>query len=67
MAEKLKALKLKIKCKNKEVFRKVEERKNQSLHNLSHWYAIGAQRSLDQIELKRKAGQAEDFKKTGFA
>ena len=62
-AEKLKALKLKIKCWNKEVFRRVEERKNQALHNLAHWDSIGAQRPLSQFELERKVVEVEEFKK----
>ena len=36
VVENLKALKLKIKCWNKEVFERVEERKNQALKNLTH-------------------------------
>ena len=63
VAEKLKAIKLKLKCWNKEVFRRVEERKNQALQNLAFWETIGAQRPLAQIKLERKAIEVEEFKK----
>ena len=36
VAEKVKALKFKIKCWTKEVFGRVEERKNQALKNPAH-------------------------------
>ena len=63
VAAKLKALKLKLECWNKEVFERVEERKNQALQNLACWDTIGAQRPLDQFELERKAIDLEEFKK----
>ena len=63
VADKLKAIKLKLKCWNKEVFERVDERKNQTLQNLAFWDTIGAQRPLTQNELERKAVEVEEFKK----
>ena len=63
VAEKLKALKSKIKCRNKEFFGNVAERKNQALKNLAHWDSIGAQRPLAHFELQRKVEEVEEFKK----
>ena len=46
VAEKLKALKIKLKGWNKEVFGRVETRKNQALNNMAEWDTIGAVRPL---------------------
>ena len=62
IVEKLKALKLKLKSWNKEVFGRVEDRTKIALQNLAHWDALGAQRSLTQLELERKTDEIE-FKK----
>ena len=62
IAEKLKALKLKLKSWNKEVFGRVEDRTKIALQNLAHWDALEAQRSLTQLELERKTDEIE-FKK----
>ena len=63
VVEKLKALKLKLKGWNKEVFGRVEVRKNQALQNLAFWDSIGANRPLAQSELERKAIELEEFKR----
>ena len=62
VVEKQKSLKLKLKGWNKEVFGRVEVRKNQAMQNLALWDSIGAKRPLVQLELERKAIELE-FKK----
>ena len=61
--EKLKALKRNLRSWNKEVFRRVEERKKETLKTIAHWDSVEAQRplSLDEMEVKVKA--SEDFKR----
>ena len=61
--EKLKALKIKLKGWNKEVFGRVETRKNQALNNMAQWDTIGAIRPLTQSELDRKIVELEEFKR----
>ena len=63
MAEKLKALKIKLKWWNKEVFGRVETRKNQALKNMVQWDSIGVGRPLTQLELDRKTVELEEFKR----
>ena len=63
IAKKLKALKLKLKSANKEVFGRVEDKKKIALQNLAHWDVVRTQRSLTQLELERKVDEVEEFKK----
>ena len=63
VGEKLKALMLKLKGWNKEVFGRVEVRKNKALQNVAKWDSIVAERPLVQSELERKAVELEEFKK----
>ena len=63
VAEKLKALKIKLKLWNKEVFKRVETRKNQALKNMAQWDTIAVVRPLTQIEIDRKTVELEEFKR----
>ena len=63
VAEKLKALKIKLKGWNKEVFGRVETRKNQALKNIAQWDTIGAVRTVTQSEIDRKTIELEEFKR----
>ena len=63
MAEKLKALKIKLKGWNKEVFGRVEMRKNQALKNMAQWDIVGAIRPLTRSKLDRKIVELEEFKR----
>ena len=62
LIEKLKALKLKLKLWNKEVFGRVEERKKSALKKVDYWDAIEAQRPLSLSEMEEKVAAIEDFK-----
>ena len=48
--EKLKALKVKLKSWNKEVFERVEERKNTTLKKLAYWDEVEDQRTISLNE-----------------
>ena len=63
VAEKLKALKIKLKGWNKVVFGRVETRKNQALKNMAQWDTVGAIRPLTQSKLDRKIVELEEFKR----
>ena len=63
VAEKLKALKIKLEWWNKEVFGRVETRKNQALKNMAQWDSIGARRPLTQSKVDRKTVELEEFKR----
>ena len=63
VAEKLKALKIKLKGWNKEVFGRVETRKNQALKNMAQWDTIAAVRPLTQTKIDRKTIELEEFKR----
>ena len=54
-AEKLKALKLKLKNWNKEIFGRSKERKIQALKKVAFWDTLGAQRPLTQDELRKNS------------
>ena len=62
LIEKLKALKLKHKLWNKEVFGRVEERKKSALKKVDYWDALEAQRPLSLSEMEEKVAATEDFK-----
>ena len=63
VAEKLKVLKIKLKGWNKEVFGRVEMRKNQALKNMTRWDTVGAIRPLTRSKLDRKIVELEEFKR----
>ena len=63
VAKKLKAFMIKLKGWNKEVFGRVETRKNQALKNMAKWDTIAAVRPLTQIEIDRKTVELEGFKR----
>ena len=62
LVEKLKTLNLKFKLWNKEVFRRVEERKKFSLKKVDYWDVVDAQRPLSLSEMEEKVATTEDFK-----
>ena len=61
MVEKLKALKVKLKRWNKEVFRKVEENKKATLKRIALWDTVETQRPLSISEMEAKVEALEDF------
>ena len=65
VAEKLKALKIKLKGWKKEVFGKVEMRKKQALKNMALWLwdTIGVERPLTRSEIDKKIVELEEFKR----
>ena len=63
VAEKLKALKIKLKRWNKEVFSRVETRKNQALENMARWDTIVVVRPLTQTKIDRKTVELDEFKR----
>ena len=63
VAEKLKALKIKFKGWNKEMFGRVETRKNQAQKNMAQWDTIVAVRPLTQTEIDRKTVELEESKR----
>ena len=63
MMEKIKALKVKLKVWNKEVFGMVETNKKTTLVKVSHWDNVESQRPLFAIDLKERLIALEEFKK----
>ena len=61
--EKLKALKVKLKIWNKEIFGNVEERKKEVLQKIVLWDDIEGHRPLSQDESLEKVGAIEEFQK----
>ena len=66
LMEKLKALKCNLKSWNKEVFRRVEERKKAALKALAHWDNVEAQRPFSVGEKKVKVKASDEFKGWGL-
>ena len=62
LMERLKALKVKLKSWNKQVFVRVEERKRAALKKLAYWDEVEAQRTLSLNEKEAKVNAMEDFK-----
>ena len=62
LIEKLKALKVKLKIWNRQVFGRVDEGKKLALKKVALWDAIEAQRPLSLGELDEKVAALESFK-----
>ena len=62
LMERLKALKVKLKSWNKEVFGRVEESKKIALKKLAYWDEVEAQRTLSLNEKEAKVEAIEGFK-----
>ena len=63
LTEKIKALKVKLKAWNQEVFGRVEENKKSALKKVVTWDDIESQRPLSASELGERLLAIEDFKK----
>ena len=61
--EKIKALKVKLKVWNKEVFKKVVENKKPALNKVTYWDNVESQRPLSSGELEERFSALEEFKK----
>ena len=62
MMEKMRALKVKLKAWNKEVFGNVEEQKKSALKNVALWDDMESRRPLSDGERQDRLGAMEDFK-----
>ena len=63
LMEKIKALKVKLKAWNKEVFGNVDEQKNSTLKKVALWDDIESRRPLSDGERQERMSPMEDFKK----
>ena len=63
LMEKIKALKVKLKAWNKEVFGNVDKQKNYALKRVALWDDIESRRPLSDGERQERMSAMEDFKK----